>query len=272
MNPTLDKNNDIYKNYSDLIEIAGVILIVLDRDHKISMINKKGCEILGYDRDEILGKQWFDNFMYEESIKDTKIIFEHLMQGNIQPAEYFENPIKTKNGKRYILWHNSIIRDDYNNISGILSSGEDITSHKLLIDKIEEQASMFRAAFKISPIATSFIDQDGIVSDVNDECVKMHGKNLIGSHFSKFIYEKDLPQTFGCIEMAKKFNLPQRLKNRHVHADGSIILCDSTITYISRNGASHFISQSLDITDRENTKLIILETLDGLKEIAHRNS
>jgi PAS domain-containing protein len=38
------------------LDVAGVILLALDKDAKVSLINRKGCEILGYTEPEILGK------------------------------------------------------------------------------------------------------------------------------------------------------------------------------------------------------------------------
>ncbi|HEY3251928.1 MAG TPA: PAS domain S-box protein, partial [Ignavibacteria bacterium] len=49
------------------LEIAGVMIIVLDEDGSVKVINKKGCEILGYEKKEILGKNWFKNFIPEQS-------------------------------------------------------------------------------------------------------------------------------------------------------------------------------------------------------------
>lgn len=53
------------------------------------------------------------------------------MAGEIEPIEYYENPVSTKNGEeRIIALHNTILTDDEGKISGTLSSGEDITERK----------------------------------------------------------------------------------------------------------------------------------------------
>ncbi|MBW2428626.1 MAG: PAS domain S-box protein [Deltaproteobacteria bacterium] len=53
------------------------------------------------------------------------------MAGEIEPIEYYENPVLTKIGEeRIIAWHNTILKDDEGRISGTLSSGEDITEQK----------------------------------------------------------------------------------------------------------------------------------------------
>ena len=45
------------------LDIAGVMIIVLDTDGKISLINREGCNILGYRKDDIIGRNWFDYFL-----------------------------------------------------------------------------------------------------------------------------------------------------------------------------------------------------------------
>jgi len=50
------------------LEAAGTVLMTLGADQKIKMINKMGCALLGYDEDEITGKNWFDNFIPERMI------------------------------------------------------------------------------------------------------------------------------------------------------------------------------------------------------------
>jgi len=51
-----------------------------------------------------------------------------LMKGEIEPVEYYENPILRKDGEECIIaWHNTILKDPEGKSIGILSSGEDIT-------------------------------------------------------------------------------------------------------------------------------------------------
>ena len=43
---------------NSIIELAEVILLVLDKEGKVELINKKTCDVLGYEREEIIGKKW----------------------------------------------------------------------------------------------------------------------------------------------------------------------------------------------------------------------
>ncbi len=121
------------RNYLD---IAGILLVVIGEDQKVSLINKKGCEILGYEEKEIIGKNWFDTFVPEKNRDEVRVGLEKLMNGEIEPMEYFENHVLTKTGEeRMIAWHNRILQDEKGKVVSTLSSGQDITERK----KMEEE-------------------------------------------------------------------------------------------------------------------------------------
>ncbi|MBF0287100.1 MAG: response regulator [SAR324 cluster bacterium] len=122
------KERDRTQNYLD---IAGVIFVAINADHNVTLVNKKGCDILGYDENEIIGKNWFDHFVPKNEKERVKGIFLQLLAGGIESVEYAENSVLTKeDGKRIIAWHNTILKDESGEIIGTLSSGEDITRRK----------------------------------------------------------------------------------------------------------------------------------------------
>lgn len=123
------------------LNITAVIMVAIDLQGIVTMINKKGCEILGYQEDEILGRAWLDHFVPERIANEVRAVSEGLLDGVVKPLEFFENPILTKSGReRLIAWHNSVISDSEGNIVGHLSSGEDITeTKKLRADLLQAQ-------------------------------------------------------------------------------------------------------------------------------------
>lgn len=113
------------------LDIAAVIIVVINEDQTVALINKKGCEILGSPNEEIIGKKWFDNFVPERFREDVKKTFDRLKEGELVMAEYFENPVLTKSGEeRLIAWHNTLIKDENGKIVSTLSSGLDITQSR----------------------------------------------------------------------------------------------------------------------------------------------
>ena len=113
------------------LDIAGVILVAINDQGTVVLINRKGTDLLGYEESEILGRNWFDNFLPGSIGSSVKEVFGQLMSGENEPVEYYENPVLTRNGEeRLIAWRNIILRDESGSITATLSSGEDITERK----------------------------------------------------------------------------------------------------------------------------------------------
>ncbi len=139
------------------LDVAGVMLVVFGADGKISLINKKGCEILAYKENEIIGKNWFDNFIPERTKNDVKAVFAKLMAGETGAIEYFENPILTGiNEERIIAWHNTVLKDEAGNGTGILSSGEDITERKKMEEELIKAQKLESLGVLAGSIANDF--------------------------------------------------------------------------------------------------------------------
>ena len=113
------------------LNIAEVILLSVDYLGIVTLINQKGCEILGYAEDEIVGQNWYDKFLPDETKENVKEVSKKIFAGEMESVKYYENEIITKTGDvRLIAWHNAVYNDDKGKIVGSLSSGEDITERK----------------------------------------------------------------------------------------------------------------------------------------------
>jgi len=123
---------DKVQNYLD---VAGVIFLSLDVELNVKLINKKGCKIIGLDQDEILGKNWIENFLPPNVREKAWEFYDLFMNEQIdmfsadfKRSAYFETKLYSKdNEPRNILWNNILLRDDDKVITGILCSGTDIT-------------------------------------------------------------------------------------------------------------------------------------------------
>ncbi|MCP4703366.1 MAG: PAS domain S-box protein [candidate division Zixibacteria bacterium] len=137
---------DIAQNY---LNIAGVMFTVVNADETISLINKKGYEILGHKENELIGKNWFDMVVPEKSREKIRGVFARLIMGDIKPVEFYENILLTKNGnERLIAFHNTVIRDIDGKITGVLFSAEDITDRKKMEQKLQRRTSDLKERVK----------------------------------------------------------------------------------------------------------------------------
>ncbi len=119
------------------LNIAGVIIVAINERGLVSLINKKGCDVLGYQEKEIMGKNWFDQCVPENVREERKETFKRVMAGEEAEVEDYENIIITKSGEeRIIAWHNTTLMNEKGHIVGTLSSGEDITKRKQTEDEM----------------------------------------------------------------------------------------------------------------------------------------
>jgi len=133
----LKKEKDRAQSY---LNLAPFIFLILSADQTVAMINQKGCEILGYKVEEIIGQNWFDLCIPERFREADKEEFNRVMRGEALNAGYFEHPVITRAGEeRVIAWRDVLLRDEEGKVIGTLSSGEDITE-KLRLEEERKKA------------------------------------------------------------------------------------------------------------------------------------
>ncbi len=148
------------------LDIADVMLIALDSEARVTMINRKGREVLGYPEKEILGKVWFDHFLPERLRSEVMAVSARLLAGDTEEGRYHENLVLTRDGtERMVAWQNSDIRDESGTVVGHLSSGEDITERKLAESEKEKLEDQLRQAMKMEAIGRL---AGGIAHDFNN--------------------------------------------------------------------------------------------------------
>jgi PAS domain S-box-containing protein len=128
------KHEDLLRekeNIQQYLELAPVIFVLIDTEHRVQMINKKGCDALGCNRLDIIGKNWFENFLQDVEEEGQTLVFKNFNQHKLLMAPYFESYLKNKQGAvSLIAWRNTSLLDKSGNILGTLSAGEDITEQK----------------------------------------------------------------------------------------------------------------------------------------------
>jgi PAS domain S-box-containing protein len=125
------------RRWRSLLDNVQLIVVGLDHRGNVNYINPFLLSITGYTNDEILGKNWFENFIPISEKKSTKSDFLQVLNHN--PRSYYRNPILTKSGEdKFIAWNNTRLQDSQGNIIGTISIGEDITERQK-IEQIKDE-------------------------------------------------------------------------------------------------------------------------------------
>lgn len=176
------------------LDIAGVMMLLLDKNGDIQLINKKGCSILNTEKNKIIGKNWFNNFIPEKNRKEiTKIFMNVVSQKDNEDTLDYENTIIDINGnEKSIYWHNAKLSDVDGNTLGILSSGEDVTERKNILENLKRSEKRFRALFEKAPFGYQSLDKNGYFLDVNDKWLEIFEYNkdeIIGTWFGNLLLD-----------------------------------------------------------------------------------
>ena len=101
------------RRWHQLMQNAHVFVLELDREGNITYVNHFGIRALGYAKlTELLGKNWFDNFLAEAEAKTANDLFNRMLTKNkIYP--YAKSKIVNKHGKELIVsWANFLTYTD----------------------------------------------------------------------------------------------------------------------------------------------------------------
>jgi PAS domain S-box-containing protein len=263
----LKKERDTAQMYLD---IAGVMLAVLDVNGVVALMNRRGCKILGYREEEIVGKDWFDHFLPEWIKDQVKGVFRQIMAGNVKPLEYYENPVLTKNREeRTIAFHNSIMTDQAGNIVGVIFSGEDITERR----KAEEARQAIEDKLNIVadglPVLLSYTDTKQRYRFANNQYEKWFGfspAEMIGKTVREVLGDARYEKVKGQIELVLSGQTIV-YEDRMPLKDGRVI--DYEIKYVPHKNAKGevvgYVVMVQNITDRKHAEDALRETTQRLQ-------
>ncbi|MFC1669160.1 PAS domain S-box protein [Spirochaetota bacterium] len=116
------------EEYQDLIEKMNDGLIVLDKDNIITYVNPRLYDMLGYEKEDLIGHDVFE-FLDKNNIKILKNHLSKRNDGNLEPYE-IELRKKDKNSI-YTILSPQIISDKNNKLIGSYGVITDITKQKV---------------------------------------------------------------------------------------------------------------------------------------------
>jgi PAS domain S-box-containing protein len=168
----------------NLLAISGAIIVVLDGEARIRSINRRGGDLLGIGIDKLIGLDWIANFIPVRQRPELRGVFAAIVDGPSGLSEYHENLIIGAGGQeRLVAWRSTVLRDAGGRVSGVLSTGEDITESRRTSAALAESETRFRATFENAGVGIAHLDLDGGWLRVNRRLCSILGydrEELIG--------------------------------------------------------------------------------------------
>jgi len=123
------------EKYRRIVETAGEGFLLMDKDLNITDVNQAFCVMIGYSRDEIIGKKPSD-LATDEYRQFLQIKTEEILS---QEYRKFEGVLVAKDGRHVpILVHGNTLTDDRGDAIGHVGFVTDMTEHKKALELAEE--------------------------------------------------------------------------------------------------------------------------------------
>lgn len=244
----------------------------LDENGCFIEINERWSEILGYSREEVIGK-WFGDFLakqYVEGFRERFKLFKS--QGNI----HSEFEMVRKDGSTIFVGFDGRI--------GYTADGEFKQTHCIL-DNISERVKAenllkeseerFRQLFELSPVGKSMTGIDGSlhVNKAFRDMVGYSDEELMRMKWQDITHPDDITKSAELIQSLMDDPVTHAsIEKRFIHKNGGIVWVEVSVFLYRKDGQPQFfITTAINITDRKQTEIMLKESEEkyrGLVEVS----
>ena len=160
------------EKHRKLIETTSEGFWLISSEKKTIDVNQSLCDMIGYSRNEMIGKTPFD-FVDEVN---RKIFVEQILLSKSTKHSTYEISLKKKNGTIFpTLFNATSIIDKNGEPAGSFSFINDITKRKKAGEQIKIQRAYFENLFEFAPDAIAVIDISDYVLQINNEFTNLFG-------------------------------------------------------------------------------------------------
>ena len=250
------------------LDLADTVLLALDTSFTVTMINKKGCNLLECNEEDVIGVDWIEEFVSDKYKEDAREYLSGLLRHPELESTGCTVCIRTKQGlERLIECHDRVLTDSTGKAISILCSarevaiveGTEYVASPTIAQTISHREHWWQDIFDSSPVAVSVYNSEGLLIDANQACLALFGvegrEALIGLNLME-----DLQISEEVLE-----NLKRGVNSRIAYevdmdklpfesAREDVIIIEAVLANLdSSNGHTGYIVHMTDITAKERT-------------------
>ena len=239
------------ERYKDLVEKAGVAILIDDREGKVKYCNRQYADMFGYSLEE-MRKQNIRSVVHADDLEKVLKYHKNRIHGKKVPSRYECKAIKKDNSIIFIEVRAEALTDN-GNIVGTRSYIWDITERKKVEEAVLASEEKFKTLFNSAGDAIFITDLDGNILEVNQAACERLG----------FERKKIIDMSLADIDRPKKsVSLPVKIEElshrghiffetAHKGKNGTIIPIELSSRIIEYEGKPAALSIARDITERK---------------------
>lgn len=129
------------RRYHNVYDIAPLAFVLWDSQCRITDWNKHAEEVFGWEKEAVLGKNFYDLLFPQKERQRVENIFGSLLRGELPGHAISEN--RTRSGESITCeWNNTVFYDSEGDVEEILSLALDITDRKNLEEELFQSRKM----------------------------------------------------------------------------------------------------------------------------------
>jgi PAS domain S-box-containing protein len=258
------------ERFRELYDEAPFGYHVIDREGTILSVNRTECEMLGYTREEMLGRSIFD-FVDEAERDEARRAVAERVRGT-RPVQAVERGYRTKDGKALVLHiENRLLRSRDGHVIGIRSTVQDISQRKQTEAALVASERRLRALFEGIDDAVFVHDMEGRILDANPAASRK-----LGYTHAEFLRlstrDIDDPEFAAGFEDRLEAQLEHghlSCEGRHRTKDGRVIPVDINTSTIQLDEQPAVLAVIRDITERKALEETRREFAEAQMRYAH---
>ncbi|MFP4082117.1 MAG: PAS domain S-box protein [Candidatus Aminicenantes bacterium] len=244
--------------YRELWDKAPAAYHILDKKGTIIRVNQTEADMLGYKKEEMVGKSIF-SFILPSQRSEARKRFKKKISGCRVPREKNRIYVRKNGTQIYVAIDDVLDRDREGKVIGVRSTMIDTTKHRKAEEALRESEELFRSIVENSHAGILMVDDSYKIVYVNDQLCRILGysrKETLGQDFRGFLDEESrklVSDRYKKRQKGKK--VPPRYEFNVVHKKGEKRHVEIRSAVIKdRAGRIHTVAQILDITERKRAE------------------
>ena len=222
--------------YRSMVETSSSGVAVANETGNLILVNDKLCQIYGFGKDEVMGRQFFDFVHPDDREKIITDFMEAVDKSQTLPALEFRGV--RKDGSTIWLFTSPSALVIEGHLTGFSVIVQDITQLKQAEEALKESEQRYRSLFDHNPAMTYALDRSGRFTSVNATAIRKSGyteEEALTMNFSQVVapeYIETVKNNF-----VKALNgEPQLYEATMITRDGNRIDINITSTPIITDG------------------------------------